>query len=268
MSNPSELAQGNRSDSAKSLQKALRILECVALYPNGASVKTLSETLMMNKPIISKNLAAFEEMGYVIQDPVTHTFRLGTKLLYLSHKMTSSLDLYSIARPVMAELNRQTEETVNLALYSISARNLVYIGTIDGNHKLRLTNAVGTSPNLTSSAVGKALMAFLPAQELEQVLEKTAIRPRTRYSINSQSELMEQLDITRRRGYAISNEETIEGVLGVAAPIYGVDAQIIGAIAVTGPKMRFPDHIIRRYGALVMRAAGDISRQMGYLERQ
>lgn len=266
MSESTTAAQGNRSDTAKSLKKALRILECVALYPNGATVKQISETLLMNKPLISKNLAVFEEMEYVIRDPGTHTFRLGTKLLYLSHKMTSSLDLYSMARPFMAELNRQTEETVNLALYNATAHNLVYIGTIDGNHKLRLTNAVGTSPVLTSSAVGKALMAFLPRGELAQVLESNSILPRTRFSISSQNELDEQLDITRKRGYAISDEETIEGVLGIAAPIYGVDEQIIGTIAVTGPKMRFPDHIIRRYGALVMRAARDISRQMGCLD--
>lgn len=256
--------RGNRSDSAKSLQKALTILECVSQFPNGASVKQISETLSMNKPIVSKTLGTFLEMGYVIQDPITLTYRLGTKLLYLSNKMTSSLDLYAIAKPTMQRLNQETGETINLALYNEQLHNLVYIHTIDGNHKLRLSNTIGTSPNLYSSAVGKSVLAYLPPEILQHILDVEPFCPRTKFSIHSKEELFANLEITRAQGFALSDEETIIGVRGIAAPIYKADKSILGSLAITGPKTRFPDSIVAQYGMLIREASREISSQLGY----
>jgi len=262
-----ETAGGNRADAAKSLQRALTILECIAQHPSGVTVKQLSQELGMNKPIICKILQTFEENEYVSAErTAVPQYRLGTKILLLSHQMTRSLDLLTVARPVMIELNTLTDESVNLAIYSEAAHELVYISTIDGNHKLRLTNGPGMKPVLTSSAVGKALLAALPEEERRIALEHHPIQPRTRHSIRTVAELYERLPVIAEQGYAVANEETIEGVIGVGTVIYGVNRRIIGSIAITGPKTRIPEETVRRYGTLVSEAARRISLQMGWYD--
>lgn len=259
--------QGNRTSSAKSLQRALTILECIAQHQEGVSVKAISEELGMNKPIISKILDTFEQNDYVSVNPDTHRFFIGNKILLLSHRLTRSMDLLSVARPLMVDLNAKTNESINLASYIQSTNDLVYISTIDGTHKLHLTNEPGTKPiSLSSSAVGKALFASLSPQELSVALAQHPIQPRTRYSIRTEEALMKDLALVRKRGYAVANEETFESVIGIAATLYGENRKILGCIAVTGPKSRFPDNIIKEYGALVSEAARKISLQMGCFE--
>jgi DNA-binding IclR family transcriptional regulator len=254
--------QPGKGDFGKTLQKSIAILEQVACFQHGVGVTQLSDTLLINKSTVSKTLSVFESLGYVTQNADSELFSLGPKLLFLGQKMLDSLDLLTVARPVILKLNNKTNETINLAAYT--NRSLVYIDTIPGNHSLKLTNSVGAVPVISCSAVGKAMLAFMPPEARNEVLENIELTANTKYSIKTKEELKSDIEAITRRGFSVSNEETHLGVVGIAAPVFGFSRNLIAVLAVTGPKIRFPENTVRAYGQLVCESAKEISRKMGF----
>ncbi len=250
-----------KGDSIRTLQKALAILDLVSAYPDGISVKEISDKLSINKATVSKVLSTFAHANYVRQDTRTRHYSLGMNLLYLSNRLVSTLDLRTTARPVPQELRAKTNETVNLALFQNG--KLTYIDTVPGNHELKLTCDIGSMPNISSSAVGKAAIAFLPENLREEMIASVPLVAGTQFSIRTREELRADLDSVCRRGYALSREETHEGVIGVGAPIFGFTGELIAALAITGPKARIPEQTIREYGQLACEAGKRISKMMG-----
>lgn len=182
--------------------------------------------------------------------------RLGTKLFELGQLVPQPRVLRTAALPYMEDLYEATHETVHLAV--LDGHQVVYLEKIAGHRASPTPTRVGGRMPAVFTALGKAMLAYLPPDQLDGVLQAGA-RPRTRTSIISRSVLTAQLEQIREHGAAYDREESMPGLVCVAAPVFGPHQQVVAALSVAGPKNRFSPE---RSGAAVQTAARSLSRAL------
>jgi DNA-binding IclR family transcriptional regulator len=115
-----------------------------------------------------------------------------------------------------------------------------------------------------ASASGKVMLAFMPLQQQKAIVKSTAMERLTPNTTTDPKVLFQELEVIKKRGYAVSEGERVEGVSCVAAPIFEPAGKVIGGITISGPMMRFSEQKIKEYAKLLMRVTGQLSASMGY----
>lgn len=246
----------------KSLDKALQVLELLKNYGPELGIAEINKRLGLGSSTIHRILTTFEDMGYVVQDPDTSKYRLGIKVFELGATVVKNLSLDSQAKPVMARLLTQLNETVHLVI--LNGGEVVYINKMESSQAVVVPSQVGRRAPAHCTAAGKALLAWLPQDELEEVLELSKLEKYTPSTLDTREKLCAELALIRQRGYSLDNVEYQYGVRCVGAPIFNYSGQICAAISVTGPETRMTDDIIARAAELVMNAARSISQTLGH----
>jgi DNA-binding IclR family transcriptional regulator len=192
----------------------------------------------------------------------TGKYRLGLKLFELGTKAISQLDLRERARPSLERAVLETGETVHLCVYDDG--EVVYLDKVEPARSVRLASSVGRRNPAYCTAVGKAIMAFLPEAQVEAAALKHGFRQLTRKTISNMLELKAALHDVRRLGYAVDNEENEEGVCCVGAPVWGFGKQPIAAISISGPTFRVSPDKIPVIAGSVIAAANALSKELGF----
>jgi IclR family acetate operon transcriptional repressor len=157
---------------------------------------------------------------------------------------------------------KSTQETVNLAV--LDQGTVLYVDVIESPHEFRLSSRVGTRRSVHVTALGKALAAFLPAEAQENVLGSIAFQPATSKTIGNLVQFRQELEKIRRQGYAVDDEEAVQGARCVSAPILNSDGVPIAAASVSGPVTRVSPSVVAALAGAVMSAAQAISAAMGF----
>jgi IclR family transcriptional regulator, acetate operon repressor len=173
--------------------------------------------------------------------------------------------LQAIARPILWELWKSTQETVNLAV--LDQGTVLYVEVIESPHEFRLSSRVGTRRSLHVTALGKALAAFLPAEPRENILSTVTFQPATPKTILNLVQFRQELEKIRRQGYAVDDEESFQGARCVSAPIFNSDREAIAAVSVSGPLTRVSPNQVAGLAGAVTSAARAISAAMGFSQR-
>ena len=193
------------------------------------------------------------------QDPFSGQYRLGLAVHDLAAAATPN-DLHEAVSGLLETLRNRTGETVQVAV--LDGREVVYVERIDSPHTLRLFLEVGRRNWAHSTGTGKALLAYLPEDELRAVLDGWDMPALTPYTITDRARLLEELKETRRRGYALNLNESEVGVLSVSAPIRDRSGRVVAALSVAGPAQRM-EPVMNRITYGVIEAAALASRRMG-----
>lgn len=233
-----------------------------ALDDGGAATLTeLSARTGINKATALRILANLEERGFVERDGGGQ-YRLGVRLLQLGARISSGLDLRTVARPVLQDLHRDVDETINLAVPADGG--LVYIDILQSARGLQMTATVGMRDDYHSSALGKAMMARWTPAEVARVLPPDPLPRKTAHTIRTRQALEAVLAAARAQGFAIDDEENEAGARCVAAPLIDHRGQCIGAISLAGPASRLTLERIPFLAERVHAAAAAISARLGY----
>jgi IclR family acetate operon transcriptional repressor len=176
----------------------------------------------------------------------------------VNHRAT----LQAAAQPILWELWKSTRETVNLAV--LDQATVLYVDVLESPHEFRLSSRVGTRRQLHATALGKALAACLPEEQIEGILSAITFQPLTPKTIMNLVQLRQELQKIRRQGYAVDDEETTLGARCVSAPILGAGQEAIAAISVSGPVTRIAPAQVAGIAQAVIKAAADISAAMGF----
>jgi len=215
---PVEPAALDSESLVPAVTRAAAILDVLAA--DGASAfgpSELARRLGLPKSSIANICAALADVGLVRR--VGTGFALGRKLAELGGAYLSAVDLVQEFYEACRELRTGSEETVQLAV--LDGLEMTYLARHDGRQPVRLTSQIGRRLPATSTATGKAALAALTDPELERRLAGITVLPAfTPNSHRNVSEVMRDLVEVRNRGYAIDDEETIEGVVcyGIAIP--------------------------------------------------
>ena len=254
----------------KAVIKTMKILECLSserslgITELTGRVSAQLELIPMDKSTVYRFLVSLMDLGFVYQDPQTERYGLTLKLFEIGMSVLERLELWREAEPVVKEIARVTGETVHLA--TLDEDDLVYLGKVESMRTLRVSmmSRVGRSAPAYCTGVGKILLAYLPGKQLDYILKKEKPIRYTDKTIVRRADLDRELSSIRKKGYAIDNEEHEAGVRCVAAPVRNNDSVVCGAVSVSVPTVRLPDKEIPRYRDIIVQAAEEISRRMGY----
>lgn len=181
----------------------------------------------------------------------------GPALQALGVFANAQLDLDATARPVLAKLQQTTGHTVHFAVRSGHAA--VYVSKIEGDKPYQMASRIGMQIELHCTSIGKAVLAALPTAELDTMLSEDLVAA----GANAAS-LRKEVEVIRRRGYAIDDEENEANVRCAGAPVYGSDGSVIGGISVSGLTFTFSLKQLQAVGPVVAAAAEELSAVLGH----
>ncbi|AEJ44722.1 IclR family transcriptional regulator [Alicyclobacillus acidocaldarius] len=248
--------------TVKSVDKALLLLEVVSEHPDGIAITELAQSVGMYKSTVHRLLGTMMRRGYIEQDPVSGRYKLGYTVLDLGMKLLSSIDLRREAMPALQELALASGEVVHLAL--LDRGSVVYIEKVESPNTIRMHSRVGTRVPVHATGLGKAILAFLPKREVQDIVRRYGLPRLTPHTITDPGAFFASLEETRSTGFAFDVEEHQEGVCCVAAPIFSHDGRVMAAVSVSGPALRMTRERMVELVPLVKRAGERISERLGY----
>jgi len=243
------------------VDRALALLEVLSHQGPDLTLVQISEMLKLHKSTAHRLLMVLERHRLIEKNSNTGKYRLGLKLFELGTKAIGQLDLRERARPYLERAVLDTGETVHLCVYDDG--EVVYLDKVEPTRSVRLTSSVGRRNPAYCTSVGKAIMAFLPAEQVEIAAHKLGFRQLTRKTISNMLELRAELAKVRKLGYAVDNEENEEGVCCVGCPVWGFAPHPIAAISVSGPTFRMTTEKIPIVAQSIVQIANALSRELG-----
>ncbi|MCM8900193.1 IclR family transcriptional regulator [Caldicoprobacter algeriensis] len=234
----------------KSLEKALKILECFTPEEPELGVTEISRKLDMHKSSVFNIVDTLKKCGYLEQDPKNGKYRLGLKVLKLSYNLYSSYDVRKTLRPLLEDVSHKTNETVYLGV--LYEEEVIYIDAVFPLSSTLTRNIIGIKAPLYCTAIGKALLASLPDDMIEKILSRP-LEAYTQSTITDREKLWEEIKHIRMKGYAVDNMEHEYGIKCVGIAIKGLNGLPICAVSISGPSLRFNEDKIREYASILMR---------------
>jgi DNA-binding IclR family transcriptional regulator len=247
--------------SIYSVERALKVLEYIASKKNGVRVRDVAEFLQITSPAAFKHLETLVECGYVFKDPYTHRYFPSYKLVELGSIVLRNIEVREIAHPLLIELMERTNMTVHFALKD--GFEGVYVDKVESARTIPTVSRIGMKMRLYSTSFGKAILAFLSEDELEQYLKNVPLNRCTPNTITDPERLKQELLLVRERGYAIDNEENEYGVKCVGAPVFDYTNKVIGAVSVTAASGLLNEETIPKIAQEVISTAREISKKLG-----
>ncbi len=238
------------------------ILDCFSIDRPEVGVREAARLTGLTTSTVGRLMTSLKERGILSQNSSTRSYTLGMRLLTWTGVYLTSLDIRTVAQPVMTELQQTTQETISL--YVLDGHDRVCVERLESPQTVRIVARLGRRLPLYAGSAGKAILAFLPDAKIREVIETSALAPFTARTITDPSVLHSELDKVRLKGYASSHGEWISDASGVAAPLFGASREVIGALTISGPSQRFTKETVEKYSREVVSAAQEISRQMGY----
>jgi DNA-binding IclR family transcriptional regulator len=242
------------------ISKVLLILEALQGSSAGLGLKAICDLTGIHKSTAHRFLKHLEREGYLLRTEAG-AYLIGPRLSQMSARGNQGATLQAVARPILWELWKSTQETVNLAV--LDQGTVLYVDVIESPHEFRLSSRVGTRRSLHVTALGKALAAFLPAEARENVLSTIAFQKSTERTIMNLLQFRQELEKIRRQGYAVDDEEAVQGARCVSAPILNSESEPIAAVSVSGPVTRVSPNQVAGLAGAVTSAARAISAAMG-----
>ena len=239
----------------RSLYKAVRLLDYFSSGHPQRGISELAELSGMLKSSIYNIMSTFEACGIVEKDPKTSQYRLGLKILELSNVLSQDDVFWQIIRPFMEELTDQTGETVFLA--TPYGTNIIYREAAFPKHAMSVRAIKGVVAPMYCTSLGKAILSCMDPAMVEQVIA-AGLERFTPYTITDPQTFREEIGRIRGLGYAVDNMEHEYGIKCVGVPLSNDRNEVIGAISLSGPSLRFNEQQIVEYAKLLEERAHQI----------
>ncbi|HXV79606.1 MAG TPA: IclR family transcriptional regulator [Candidatus Binatia bacterium] len=244
------------------IDRAVQLLDCFGFERSELSVSEIASRTRLHKSTVHRILMALEYNDVIRQNQVSGDYYLGMKLFKLGNQAAARIDLRNIAKPYLIRLMEQTQETVHLAI--LDDDQVLYLEKVEGAHALRMPSRVGRRIPTFCTSLGKAMLSCLTEPDIRRILKTQRLQTHTGNTIRDIDRLESELKETRKRGYAVDNEEIELGLRCVGAAIRDHSGNMVGAISVAGPSARLKPENIPMLGKTVMKVASAISEELGY----
>ena len=241
--------------------KVLRILELLDRSPAGLQLKDIARLTELNKSTAHRFLKHLEGEGYLFRDDFG-AYMIGPRLVRFGTGLTYQAMLGRISRPVLEQLWSTTGETVNLA--TLVGPEILYVDVMESLHTFRLVSQIGSRRPLSCTALGKAMLAAMPAEQREMLLPTLRFESTTSRSITSVAKLRKHLVQIAQLGYALDDEEAVSGARCVGAAILDANGKVAGGISISGPTSRVNKGNLASIAKTVKQAAYEISCRLGF----
>lgn len=251
-----------KSDSVKTVKRSIDILNLLAENGSQVGVIELSKRLKTSQSTVYRILSTLTAEGYVAQDPRTEKYRLGLQGIILAGAALNQLEIRKQAISLLERLTAATSCNANLGI--LHHQHVMYIARIDGPKSARMYTPVGRLAPAHATALGKAMLAFLPEGEADHVLHGDLVAC-TPHTIIDRTALAQELRRTRQRGYAVDEEEFLAGIRCIGVPVRGPSGAVEAALSLSGSVFQIREEDIEQLARLLQDAAYELSGRLGYL---
>lgn len=221
-----------KTRTVPAVYKALNILELLTDSRAGLTLPELVEESNLAKSSVHYLLVTLERCGYVHRSERTSRYMLGAKLFSMANSAVGNLSLRQRTAPYLSGLRMRTRLTVHLAI--LEQNEAVLIDRQETSRGAHLASWIGKRMDLHCTAIGKAILAFLPDSEIDTIILKHGLARHNDNTVSNSRRLREELDRVVKNGYALDNEEDELGVRCVGVPIFGPTNRPIAAISIAG----------------------------------
>jgi DNA-binding IclR family transcriptional regulator len=250
----------------RSLDRAIAVLDGLAESEEPLGLADVCERMSLHKSTAHRALMVLERAGLIERTP-GNRFRLGLRLYELGNRAVEQIDLRGRVHPWFRRLSVQVGETVHLGV--LQKTTVVYLDKVEPvNRRVWLASRIGTSNPVYCTAMGKAMLAFLPAESAAEIMGKIRFTRFTPRTLCTPEALMRSLERVRRRGYAIDDEEVEAGVRCIGAPILDETGYPMAAVSVSGPASRITQQSLPAIAEHLLRCCRQISASLGVRERR
>jgi DNA-binding IclR family transcriptional regulator len=244
------------------LDRAVAILTALRDRPGDCSLADLCKVLGLHKSTVHRLIMVLERHRLVDKHPLTGRYRLGLKLFEFGSKAIAALDLQERARPYLRRVLEETGETVNLSV--LDQGEVLYIEKMETHKNLRMAASIGHRFPAHCTALGKAILAEMPDDQVDALLGRLPLKGQTPNSIIHAAALKSELKATRVRGYAIDNEENEEGARCVGVAVRNHLGRPVASISVSGPSFRMNKAKVQLVAKSLINAGAALSADLGY----
>jgi len=239
----------DKEASVRAVDRALDILDCFAAGQGELGLSEIAARINLAASTASRIIATLQRRGWLTRDPESLRYRLGPASARIGGLGFAGIEVGKVALPIMRELNRIYDEGVSL--YVVQGDERVCVECVESSRPLRRVIKVGDRHLLTRGAAGRVLLAWLPEDRREELLRRDPF---------TTEEALEEL---RRSGFTVSLGEREEGVTSIAAPVQDARREVVAALAMSGPSVRFEGPGFNEKVAKVRRHAEQVSEALG-----
>ena len=243
---------------SSALTKALAVLEAVADQPQAVGLPDLAVRLNLARQTVHRVLAQLERAGLVQRDPSRERYAIGPRQARLALTTLASNNQNTLTKVLLQNLVDEVKETCNIGV--LDGLEYVYVARIEAKWPLRTHLEAGSRMPSHAVSGGKLLLSALDPKRRRYLLRGRRLQALTERTITRASELEAELGRIGARGFAVSNEEFLDGIIGVAVPIKGPSGRTLAALAMHGPVTRLSLATCESRVARLQRAAERISR--------
>jgi len=245
-----------------SADRVLRILSAFRDAGGELGVTDLSQALDLDKSVVHRILGTLAAHHFLDRNPETRKYRVGLRAWEVGRRYTVRSWVDEAAVPLLADLVSRTGGTAYVG--SLDGSEIVYLATVDGAGPIRVHVDVGARTSAHTTALGRAILAALPDDDLATLLEQIDLptRPNPKAG-RTRSALLAELEVTRERGYAINRGESRPGVGAVGAPVRDSRGTPVAALSVGFPMMPEYEQLWEIVPPQLVRVAAEVTRRMG-----
>ncbi|WP_255197410.1 IclR family transcriptional regulator [Halorarius litoreus] len=219
--------------TVKTADTAFSILEKV-LEADGATITQLAAELGMAKSTVHRHLQTLYEREYVVREG--DTYHVSLRFLEFGEHARTRNKGYRLVKEKVEQLAEETEERVQFIVEEHGYGVYVYRAT--GSRGVQTDPGIGKRIPLHAIAAGKAILAYLPTEQVETILEKRGLPGITANTTTDREALFRNLETIRRDGFSVNNQENVEGLRAIGVPIKDKDGSVLGALSISGPTHR------------------------------
>lgn len=256
-------ASGERGQRIKSLDKAVGVLEALAASRMPLRVTDLAQQLQLTPSTVSRMVATLRAHGLVEQEEATGRCYIGMGMVVLGNAALGRRHLDQVSRPWLSELFGRLDEHVNLS--RLHRGHVIYLRGTRSDALLRAEVQMGAILPAHCTAPGKALIAWLPLEQVRAILRERGMERYTANTITTTADMLKELEDVRRTGVAYDREEIAYGTRGVAVPIRDHTGAVVATLSIGTRAERLQGEKLVTCEEALTFAARAISREMGYL---
>ena len=245
----------------QSIERAVAILEAVAGEPDGITLAEVSAALGLHSSTAFHLIRTLTSLG-IVEQLESKRYRVGSRLFALAASAMTETAMLTQATPILEALSRDTGDAAHLAIRS--RHDIVMIARTAATGMLQLAGRTGTTRPAHATAIGKVLLAEVPAETLESLLDQLDFKRFTKATITSRKDLLTELAEVRATGVAYDNGELDDDIKCVAMPVRDFARRGNAAIGFSGPIWRMGAGVLKKKTAILRDAADELSRRLGY----
>lgn len=245
----------------QAIERAISILNCFSKNSRELQLAEIAEETGINKSTVHGILGTMKYHGFINQDEKTQKYRLGLELIKYGDIVLGSIDISTIAKPVICMMSRLIGETVHIGI--LDGPDIVYIHKAEPDESIKISANIGSRNPLYMTADGRAILANIDEEKALKIIPES-MKKFTQTTISDREALMAELRKIRINGYALDNEEIMEGIVCIAAPIFDYSGEAKYGMSIIGPSSRLTGEKLKECIEIIKIKAREISDEIGY----